>query len=211
MDADASAGRPRVDCPRFTRALEERRLERPPRLGKDHLVAEAREQAEELLHVAPLVEEIGAEDEIPRGRVDERRGCAPCGDGRLELGAVPLGVSRRDLDGVGRPIGREHVRAPESRDDARQAEATAELEHSEPVDVEAHDLPSERDRRRPQLCPIGQELLVLERFFVEQGVGDARPKQRDPPPTDADDLLDQVEDGRGARPGTRSVPDFRPP
>jgi hypothetical protein len=41
---------------------------------------------------------------------------------------------------------------------------------------------------------------VLERLFVEQRVGDARPKQRDPAPADADDLLDQVEPARSSPP-----------
>src|SRR5919201_4914389 len=66
MDPDAAAGGPRVDGPRRSCALEERRLERPTRLGQERLAAEPRQQDEELLHVAPLVEEIRAEDEIPR-------------------------------------------------------------------------------------------------------------------------------------------------
>src|ERR671934_3104411 len=97
MDPDAAARGPRVDRPRLPRALEERRLERPAGLGKEHVVSEARQQGEELLHVAPLVEEVRAQDEIPRGGFRQHRPRAPCGERRLELGAVPLGVSRRDL------------------------------------------------------------------------------------------------------------------
>src|ERR671934_404269 len=91
MDPDAAARGPRVDRPRLPRTLEERRLERPTGLGKEHVVAEARQQVEELFHVAPLVEEVRAEDEIPRGGVHQPGRRAPCGERRLELGAVPVG------------------------------------------------------------------------------------------------------------------------
>src|SRR5207237_9086612 len=73
MDPKTTADGPRVDRPGLPRALEERRLERPARLGEEDIVAEVRQQAEELLDVPPLVEEIRAEDEIPRSGVDERR------------------------------------------------------------------------------------------------------------------------------------------
>ena len=102
-------------------------------------------------------------------------------------------VHGRDLEGVRGPVRRKHARTAERGDDARQREPAPELEHAEPVEIQARDRPRERDRRRPQLGPVGEELLVLERLLVEERVGDARPQESKRPLAHADPLVDEVE------------------
>ena len=73
-------------------------------------------------------------------------------------------------DRVGRPVRREHAAAGERGGDRGQAEAAAELEHAPAGQRPPREHARERDRARPQLRPVGQELLVLERLLVEQRV-----------------------------------------
>ena len=58
-------------------SLEELLRVRPARLGEQHLAAEAAAGARELVGVALLVEEVGAEDEIPRRGAQQRLRLAP--------------------------------------------------------------------------------------------------------------------------------------
>ena len=50
----------------------------------------------------------------------------------------------------------------------------------------------ERERARPQLGPVGQELLVLERLLAQQRVAVARREQRSSRPGKRDDVFDEV-------------------
>ena len=50
----------------------------------------------------------------------------------------------------------------------------------------------ERDGARPQLRPVGQELLLLERLLAQQGIAVTRREQQQLAPRQRDDVLDQV-------------------
>jgi hypothetical protein len=104
---------------------------------------------------------------------------------------VPLGVRAEERDRILCPIGREHVRASEGRGKRRQAEARAELEDSNAREIAGTDDVSEGDAARPELRPVGQELVLVEGALVDQLVGARRPQQGDLPACDLDDVFDQ--------------------
>ena len=74
----------------------------------------------------------------------------------------------------------------------RQPEPAAELEHAPPAQRRRADRARERDPARPQLGPVRQELLVLERLLVEQRLAVARREQAQLAPAQCDDVLDEI-------------------
>jgi hypothetical protein len=50
-------------------------------------------------------------------------------------------------------------------------------------------MPSESEAARPELGPVRQELLLVERRFVDQLLGARRPQNRDPEAGNELDLL----------------------
>jgi hypothetical protein len=77
-------------------------------------------------------------------------------------------------------------------DDARDAEPAAQLQRARAAQRPARDVVRERARTRPQLRPVGEELLLGERLLVEQRVAVARAQDREVQAVDRDGLLDQV-------------------
>jgi hypothetical protein len=65
------------DVPLRRGPVDERAQRRPPRVCEEHLAAEPRQQLEQLVDVAPLVEDVGGEDELERPARDELAGVGP--------------------------------------------------------------------------------------------------------------------------------------
>ena len=167
----------------------------PAGLREQDVAAEPGQELRELVGVPGLVQQVGAEHEIPRRGAKERLGLAPADARDTYGGAVPLGVAAQELDRVLRPVGREHLRTAQRRGERGQAEAAAELHDTPPAQLEARDVAREGEPARPQLGPVGQELLLVERRLVDQLVGARRPQDREPQPGgELDLLLDEVQD-----------------
>src|SRR5262249_53148339 len=143
--------------------------------------------------VAALVEHVGGKDEIPRRAFEQALRLAPADNRGLELELVPRCILARERDGGGRPVRREDVRSTESRGERRQCKAAAELDDLEVCDGALRDRARQRVAARPSLGPVGQELLALERLLVEQGLGVARPEDRQRASWQLDAVLDEVE------------------
>ena len=88
------------------------------------------------------------------------------------------------------------------RHQARHAQPAAELEHAT-FDVRRERL-GERPTRRPQLCPVRDELVLAEGLLVDQRVEVARPEEAQLEAGHTHRLLDQVE-----RRGTSFAPTGR--
>src|SRR5258705_7545483 len=87
-DRDAAAVPDLLQRPVRDGALEERLRERPARVGDEYLAAELRQQGEQLVGVAPLVEDVRREDQVERGALEERLRCGPADDLHLHREAV---------------------------------------------------------------------------------------------------------------------------
>jgi hypothetical protein len=171
--------------------LEERARERTPRLGEQQLPAQPRQQLQELLGVAPLVQEICTEDDIPAPLPEQRLRLVPAHTLGPQRDAVALCVRAQERDGVVRPVGGENLGAADRGRERRQAETRAELENAPAGELEPAEDGGERDAARPELRPVGQELVLVERLLVDELVRARRPQQRQLTARDLDDLLDQ--------------------
>ena len=105
--------------------------------------------------------------------------------------AVALRVRAQERDRVVGPVRREHVRAAERSGERRQAEARAELDHSLATDAQRGHDRCQRNAARPELRPVGQELILVEGVLVDQLVGVRRPQQRDGAARELEPLFDQ--------------------
>jgi len=168
---------------------------RPARLREQHVVTEPREKLRELVGVPRLVEEVGAEDEIPRRRAEERLRLAPADACDAQRGVVSVRVPAQELDRVLGPVGREHVGAAERRGKGRQAEPAAQLEDATTTQREPGDVTREVEPARPQLRPVGEELLLVERRLVDELFRARRPQKRQAEVRrKLDVLFDEVQD-----------------
>ena len=148
------------------------------RLAQEDVGAEPREELEQLIGIAPLVEQIRAEHERPRRLPDERLRVVPAHTFGTKSDPVSSGVQPQQLDRIVRPVRREHIGAGERGGEGRQPEPGAELENPGAAEVEAADRPRERDAARPELGPVRQEFLLVERLLVDQLVGAGGTQQR---------------------------------
>ena len=160
--------------------LEELRRVGTARLCKQDFSTQPGKQLGELIRVARLVQQVGAEDEIPRRGTQQRFRFAPAHAGDAEEEAVALGILPEQSDRVLRPVRREHLGTTKRRRERRQPEATAELEHPTCAQLEARDMAGKRDSARPELGPVRQELLLVERRLVDQLLCTRRPEDRQP-------------------------------
>ena len=134
---------------------------------------------EQLLGVALLVQEVGAEHEIPRRRSRQRRGLVPAHALRAQLDAVARRVRRAGA----RPRPRPSRSRARRRRGARQRATAARARRRARargcrVSSSVATCSRERDAARPELRPVRQELLVVERRLVDQLVRARRPQQR---------------------------------
>ena len=153
---------------------------RAPRLGEKKLAAELREELGELVGVARFVEEIGAEDEVPWGAAEQGGGLSPAGARNSERSAVAFGVDAQQLDRVLRPVRRESVGPAQRRRERRKAEPAAELDHLAAREVEPRNVARKRESARPELRPVREELLLVERGLVNQRLGIRRAQEGQP-------------------------------
>ena len=163
-------------------------------IREQHLTAEPGEQCEQLVDVAALVEHVRGEHEIPRSALGQRIRLAPANPRDAQEDAVALCVPPQQLDRVVRPVRRKDVGPPERGGERRQPEAAAELEHAQPVQLPGGDVPGEREAARPELRPVRQKLLLVERGLVDQLV---RARRTEDPQaqlaSELDLLLDEVQ------------------
>ena len=140
-----------------------------------------------------LVEDVGGEHEVPGRAVEQRLGLGPasrpasraCASFRSALAAV-IATASSDQS-VASTVPPASAAAMLGR-----PEPAAELERAGAAQRAAGDRAGERERARPQLGPVRQELLALERVLVEQRLGVARPQQPQVAAVDRDHLLDEV-------------------
>ena len=104
---------------------------------------------------------------------------------------VALRVRAQQRDGVRGPVRREDVAAAECGCERRQAETRAELEDPEAGQVPLADETGKCDAARPELGPVRQELVLVERRFVYQLVGARRARERHLPACELECLVDQ--------------------
>ena len=167
---------------------------RAARLGEQHLAAEPREKRGELVGVALLVEEIRAEHEIPRRVTKERLRLAPAHSRDTKGRMVPLGVLAQELDRILRPVRRENLGAAQRRGECGQPETAPELEYPTTGERKPGDVPRKGEPARPELGPVREELLLVERRLVDQVVGARRTEDLEPEPVpELDLLLDEVQ------------------
>ena len=129
-----------------------------------------------MLGVACLIEEIGAEDEIPRRRPQQRLGFAPANAGHPEEDAVALGVPPQQLDRFLGPVRREHLGASHRCSERRQSQAAPELDDPQPGQLSPRHVTGQSDTAGPELRPVGQKLLLVECRLVDQLLGAGRPE-----------------------------------
>ena len=153
--------------------------------------AEARQELEQLLRVALLVEHVGAEDEIPGRAREQHGGLVPAHTFDAQGDAVARGVLAQQPDRVLRPVGGQDVAAGERGGERGQAEPGAELEHTLAVELESGDHARKVDAARPELGPVGQELVLVERALVDQLVGARRSQHDELAAAELELLLDQ--------------------
>jgi hypothetical protein len=82
------------------------------------------------------------------------------------------------LERLLRPVGREHLPTARGRDEARDAEAAAELDDAPAAQARRQRL-GERQPGRPELRPVRQELLLREDVLVDQRLRVRRAEQRE--------------------------------
>jgi len=163
-------------------------------LREQDLATELRQQVAELLGVARLVEQVGAENEIPRRGTQQRFRLAPAHPSHPEEDAVALRVLPQQLDRVLGPVGGQHLGATERRGQRRESEPAAKLERAQPMQVAGRQVPRESEAARPELGPVRQELLLVERRLVDQLVGTGRPEDLEAPAVpELDLLLDELQ------------------
>jgi signal transduction histidine kinase len=155
-------------------------------------LAELRQQPQERVGVALLVEQVRTQHEVPRRAGQDRLRLVPRAAQHVERDAVPRGVLPCQLDGVGRPVRGEHPTSGEDRRHAGKRQPAAELERAGTVQRAARHVLGERDAARPQLGPVREELLVLEGLLVEQRLAVARAQDGEVAPGEHDRLLHQV-------------------
>jgi hypothetical protein len=172
-------------------ASEKRLCERTAGLREQHVPTEPRQELEKLLAVPLLVEQVGAEHELPRRLPQEWLRVVPAHALRAERDTVARGVGAQERDSVLGPVGRKHFGAAERRRERRKPEPRPELEHAQPAHLEAGDRFGERKAARPELRPVRKELVLVEGGFVDQLVGARRAQERELPAGDRERLFDQ--------------------
>ena len=126
------------------------------------------------LAVAALVEDVRGEHEVPGAALDDRAAARPGALERLDLHVVAAGVARpwrarRRATSPWRGRARRSARRRCSAARARSRARASRLPRSERSDRSC----ASATRARPELGPVGQELLVLERLLLR-----AAPRRR---------------------------------
>jgi hypothetical protein len=141
------------------------------RVGEDGLAARREQRGDEIREgggVTPLVENVcgGNEVEGPRALW-----VVPVEERGLRLAAeVRPGVMGREFEGAFVVVGRENSSAAREGNDGGEPDAAPELDDPSAGQILARQISGQGDRARPQLGPVGQPLVAVEVFVVDQGV-----------------------------------------
>lgn len=160
--------------------VEELLRVRTSRLREQNLAAKLWQQLAELLGVSRLVEEVSAEDEIPRGRAKERLRFAPTNPSHAKEDAVQLRVPPQQLYRVLCPVRCEDLGPAQSCRERRQTQAAPQLDDSQSAQLAGSHVAGESKSARPELGPVRQELLLVERRLVDQLLRARRTQDRQP-------------------------------
>ena len=116
-----------------------------------------------------LVEHVGRHHEVERGEIVRQP--PPVEEQRLEAGGpVAVGVVANALERVLLVVARHRPEAPPLRHDGGQREAAAEFEEAATSPLERRHVFGQHEGRLPDVCPVGDPLVPLERLHVDQRV-----------------------------------------
>ncbi|HZO49415.1 MAG TPA: hypothetical protein VFB26_04645 [Gaiellaceae bacterium] len=166
-------------------------------VGDEHgaaVLQHARHERGELRAVALLVEHVRRDDEREAAAA-ERPGVVPAQRRRLQPHAVARGVLAQELERVLGPVGREHPRPAHRRGERRQPQPAAELEQPQAAERTQLQVARERHSARPDLRPVGQELVPGERVFADERLRSGRTAQHELAPAEHDPLLHERRHG----------------
>ena len=111
----------------------------------------------------------------------------------------------QQLDRVLGPVRRQDVGGAKSGGESRQPEPAAELENPPPAELPRGDMARESKTARPELRPVRQELLLVERRLVDQLLGAGRTEDLDAQAgRELDLVLDEVQSAAKRSTGTPS-------
>src|SRR5262249_5725162 len=85
----------------------------------------------------------------------------------------------QQLDRVLRPVGGKDVGAATRSGERRQPEAAAELQDPQPAELARREVACQSETAGPELRPVRQELLFVERRLVHQLLRARRPEDLD--------------------------------
>ena len=134
------------------------------------------DQGEQGHCVSRLVQHVRGQDGIELPEPGRRRS-VPVDERSLEIQPVGRCVCGDQRQRLRSPVRRNHVGPDERRSERREREATAELEHARTREVEPCDVAGEGDTARPEVGPVGEELVLLEAALVDQALGILRPRE----------------------------------
>jgi hypothetical protein len=140
--------------------------------------------------VVLLVEHVGGHDAVERAQVG-RQG-PPVEEPHGEAhGAVAVGVVPHRLQGVLLVVAGRGGEATAGGHDRGQADAAAEFQQREAGAVAGREVLGEHDGRLPDVRPVGNPLVALERLDVDQGVDVGGLPDRDRGPADVEAAFDR--------------------
>jgi hypothetical protein len=188
-EPDAQAGRLELACepigltpPRERDQRERARRQKPGN------------QPPERLGERGVVEDVRRQHQVERVGVEQLGEWLPqVGDESAHPPTRSPSVQARDADSLGIVVDGEHVGAAECRGDRGQCEPTTELDHTEPVQVEAAEVRRESTRRWPELGPVRRLARTLGDRVVKQQLRLAGARDADAQAPEIDVLVDQLD------------------
>src|SRR5918997_2645233 len=120
--------------------------------------------------VLVLVEHVGGEDEVERSEVVDV-GRAPVEEGRVWFTVqVGAGVVGGEIQGGSVVVRGEYRGAAGEGYDGGQPDAAPELDGAGTGEVARREAAEEGEGAGPQFCPVGEPLVAVEVFLVDQVV-----------------------------------------
>ena len=187
----AGAGRRRRRASRRP-LLEERLRERPAGIGDHDLAAELRQELEQLRRrSAPRTggrrrARAATEPRAASGSGSSQRTRFTRSLMLLRFAFARRSATASSAQSVASTFAPRSAAASDGRPSPAPSSSDAPVAH-----VERRDDLGERDAARPQLRPVRQKLVLVERVLVDELVGVRRPQQRHAPAGELERLLDQ--------------------
>ena len=120
--------------------------------------------------VALLVEDVGRQDELEGPECERSPESSHASTARCEAKPVRRRIGGGELDRLRSPVGCEHVGARARGGKRRQRQAATHLQDAPALEIELGHVPRESEPARPQLGPVGQELVLVEALLVDQAL-----------------------------------------